>query len=438
MQKNEPREPCGGECRSIATERNRYFTGKYMTARDFAVEQEYFLSRHRLHTRLLHGWGVACGLGVTLHPDEECDGWVIVGPGIAIDCCGRELILKERTPFRVDIPEAEPHDEGDEGDGGEGGSEDHDDEDSEYPVDSDEYELKKQQKEHEEKEGHGPEKRPKPTPGYVLCAVYCEDEVEQVPVIYDDCDCDAQRKEANRVRESLRLELRPVADMDPGCWGMPGGGDTRCRDDCDDDLPAAGGGCIDPECICGGCVPLALVWRRKDGRLAVDTRGRRRLPPPPHMLTHVVQTSWVHGDTVPIDELADRPVLELRFDRKLADAEGFATGINSETLLVQHAGEGDDLEFVPYDLDRPPTLVDGCRAVYRIDPDFLNGRRRGGLVGSTIYVTLLANFVLDCHDLPVDGDHLGGRLPSGDGTPGGTFHSWFRIGDRRYEEEEAS
>jgi len=107
VQRNGPLEPCGGECRPLVVERNRYFTGKYMTARDFAVEQEYFLGRHRLHTRLLHGWGVACGLGVTRHPDRECKDWVVVGPGIAIDCCGRELILTERTPFRVDIPESE-------------------------------------------------------------------------------------------------------------------------------------------------------------------------------------------------------------------------------------------------------------------------------------------------------------------------------------------
>jgi hypothetical protein len=426
VQKNEPREPCGGECQPLVTERNRYFTGKYMTARDFAVEQEYFLSRHRLHTRLLHGWGVACGLGVTRHPDEKCKGWVVVGPGIAIDCCGRELILTERTPYRVNIPEPKATDEEDP----------EEEKEPECPVDSDEhdkqkheYAKQKEEQEHEEK----PEANPPPR--YVLCAVYREDEIEQVPVIYDDCNCDPQRKEANRVRESLRLELRLLADMDPSCWGMPGGGDTRCWDDCDDDLPAAGGGCIDPECLCGGCVPLALVWRREDGLLAVDTRGRRRLPPSPQMLTHVVQTSWAHGGTIPINELADHPVLELRFDRKLLDAEGLATGINSETLLVQHAGEGDNLKFVPYDLDRPPALAEGCRAVYSIDPDFLDRRRRGGLVGSAIYVTLLADFVLDCHELPVDGDHLGGLLPSGNGTPGGTFRSWFRIGERRDEEE---
>ena len=169
------------------SERNRFFTGKYMTARDFRADQDYFIGHHRLHNRLLHGWGVACGFGVTKHPDEECRGWVIVGPGIALDCCGRELVLRERTPVRIAMP----------------------DEASTQSADV----------------GAGEQ--------LVLCAAYAEEEIEPVPVIYDDCGCDPNRREANRLRETVRLGVHPLADFDPSCWGMPGGGETRCRDDCD-------------------------------------------------------------------------------------------------------------------------------------------------------------------------------------------------------------
>ena len=73
------------DCRP-ASERNRFFTGKSMTARDFTDEQRYFLSRHWLHNRLLHGWGIVCGLRVRYHWNPDCrDRWVIVEPGIAID-----------------------------------------------------------------------------------------------------------------------------------------------------------------------------------------------------------------------------------------------------------------------------------------------------------------------------------------------------------------
>ena len=71
---------CDGQCGSIVTERNRYFTGKLLVARDLVQEQAYFLGRHRLHNRLLHGWGVVCGLEVYPHPEEECAEVVVIGP----------------------------------------------------------------------------------------------------------------------------------------------------------------------------------------------------------------------------------------------------------------------------------------------------------------------------------------------------------------------
>jgi hypothetical protein len=40
---------------------------------------------------------------------------------------------------------------------------------------------------------------------------------------------------------------------------------------------------------------------------------------------------------------------------------------------------------------------------------------------------LLCDFILDCHGNPVDGDHMRGHLPSGSGTPGGVFRSWFTV-----------
>ena len=86
---------CGSGCGLVATERNRYYTGKYMAARDFQDEQAYHRSKMMLHNRALHGWGVVCGLEVERHPDyrhhldTECARrWVVVHPGFALDCCG--------------------------------------------------------------------------------------------------------------------------------------------------------------------------------------------------------------------------------------------------------------------------------------------------------------------------------------------------------------
>lgn len=68
-------------------ERVNYFDGQILSAAEFQVEQEYFLDRHRLHNRFLHGWGVVCGLKVTARNSGE----VVVDPGVAIDCVGNEI-----------------------------------------------------------------------------------------------------------------------------------------------------------------------------------------------------------------------------------------------------------------------------------------------------------------------------------------------------------
>ena len=45
-------------------ERVRYFPRQLMTAEDMRTEQAYFVERLRRHNRLLHGWGIICGLQV--------------------------------------------------------------------------------------------------------------------------------------------------------------------------------------------------------------------------------------------------------------------------------------------------------------------------------------------------------------------------------------
>ncbi|MDQ3803790.1 MAG: hypothetical protein M3416_08200 [Acidobacteriota bacterium] len=70
-------------------ERNRYFFGKQLTVRDFDAEQSYFNGKRYLLNRLVHSWGVVCGLRV----EPQAGGRFKLGPGAAIDCCGREIIV---------------------------------------------------------------------------------------------------------------------------------------------------------------------------------------------------------------------------------------------------------------------------------------------------------------------------------------------------------
>ena len=55
-------------------ERNRYFYGKMLTARDFETEQRYFNNKRRLLNRTLYGAGVAF-TGTTTFPSRWRPEW---------------------------------------------------------------------------------------------------------------------------------------------------------------------------------------------------------------------------------------------------------------------------------------------------------------------------------------------------------------------------
>ena len=53
--------------------RLKYFFGQMLEARDFQAEQDFFRDKHKLHNRCLHGYGVICGLLVEPVPfPKEC------------------------------------------------------------------------------------------------------------------------------------------------------------------------------------------------------------------------------------------------------------------------------------------------------------------------------------------------------------------------------
>ncbi|HEX8309335.1 MAG TPA: hypothetical protein VF645_13045 [Allosphingosinicella sp.] len=81
--------------------RNVYFDGKLLLARDFEDEQVYHIAKQQLLNATLHGTGTACGLKVVEHPAEDCRArFALLQPGLALDCCGREIIV----PKKVAIP----------------------------------------------------------------------------------------------------------------------------------------------------------------------------------------------------------------------------------------------------------------------------------------------------------------------------------------------
>ncbi len=72
-------------------ERNNYYFGKLLTAKDFESEQRYFNDKRRLHNRLENGVGIAAGLGVVMADDAS----IILQAGCAYDAAGREIVVPE-------------------------------------------------------------------------------------------------------------------------------------------------------------------------------------------------------------------------------------------------------------------------------------------------------------------------------------------------------
>jgi hypothetical protein len=75
-------------CRITHFERNNYYDGKSLNVRDLTDEQRYFNEKRWLINRMVLGWGVVCGLEVCFQ-----DGCLVVRPGLAIDCCGHEILV---------------------------------------------------------------------------------------------------------------------------------------------------------------------------------------------------------------------------------------------------------------------------------------------------------------------------------------------------------
>jgi hypothetical protein len=85
------------ECQLHPFERNRYFYGKLLSAGDFQTEQSYMNEKRQLINRLIHGWGVVCGLQVK---PVACPEGIRIAPGVALDSQGREILVNRDVIIR--------------------------------------------------------------------------------------------------------------------------------------------------------------------------------------------------------------------------------------------------------------------------------------------------------------------------------------------------
>jgi len=88
-------------------EKNRYFQGKLMTARDMLSDQRYHASRLETIAKLGMGSGIVAGLGISEYEVDEEQLEVTIEPGVAIDSKGRPIVVKNPTTRTVDIPDGD-------------------------------------------------------------------------------------------------------------------------------------------------------------------------------------------------------------------------------------------------------------------------------------------------------------------------------------------
>jgi hypothetical protein len=82
----------------VTIERTRYFTGQLLGEDDLVQEQLYFREKLRRHNRMLHGWGIVCGLAVRPGPTGS---ELTVEPGYALDGNGDEIVVEDDVDVDV-------------------------------------------------------------------------------------------------------------------------------------------------------------------------------------------------------------------------------------------------------------------------------------------------------------------------------------------------
>lgn len=418
--KHKKPKPNGSPCDIPPFCRNNYFTGKLLTQRDFTAEQQYTIDKLRLHHVALHGWGVVCGLKVTPHP-EHPDVKLVVKPGLAIDGCGRQIMVPEAverelptlapSPGRLAVPSTRQ---------------------DRRRADSGEKAI-----------------------DLYIYLRYAEREEEPTPAPFSEGIGGGNVKKPNRICESYEIE---VAIDKPDCF-------ERIKpemDAGDKDYPGIYEGLLerstDPSNI--ECIPLALIRGFIPGRALgpesidndtcrrwlLSTTSLHQLVPnilermAGRKLTRIAEIGWTHCKRYSghefresfIGEEGSSPGFEITFDGPVR-----SDGINEsfQAIAVHYlkgSGGGGQAEVVPA---KVRLSDDQTKAHLHIDGEYAeNWLNRPQF---DLYLLLRCNLVLDLRGLPVDGELLAkldsdgeyvpAAFPTGDGLPGGLFETWIHV-----------
>lgn len=383
-------------CKIPYFERNNYFHGKTLSARELKAEQTYFNEKRWLINRMILGWGIVCGLGV--YAKHGC---LYIEPGLALDCCGHELLVCERESIHVGkiAEELCPH-----------GS----DESIEW----------------------------------ALCLEYYECKTEPIKVPAS-CDDKKRGPEHNRIRDHYRLSIRNLNDV---CL------EDHCHDDCGLDLghttpihkEMVERSLECPKCKDCECVLLATgTLKARHGQKPEVTleenywRYRRIVYTNPALanlircfhgpLAHITQINWKPDSRYDVDEFLEQLSVEhlkIRFDRPL-DKKTVENTKSFRLSVFISQGEG-SCPF-PYliPLERVEYNEHENVAVYYFDADCIEHDLRTSCKklkkSAQVELVLHGDMIRDLNHRALDAELIN-DFPTGNGVQGGQFITYFTVG----------
>lgn len=367
--------------------RLRYFHGQMLGARDFQREQEYYREKLKLRMRCLLGYGVVCGLHVEPVPrDDDCHG---EEPGTDESRAGEP---------RTDESAADPN-----------------------------AQNTQNTENAENTEGHGRRRaKVRLTPGLAVdcegnevvvrdagCVIdlwkalppderdtdtvwvgvrYAERRVEPTRAVYNDACADTSDCEFGWTEECYTVHVT-------GCEPPT---DDRCDTCCERcEHRTLWLARID-------CVDFREPVREEQIHLDVRRPFGRHLP------TVITGISWIHGHTYTIDEAKallgtqdEDGGLVVRFSADVR-TDSFQPGVVDLQVIEGGSGRNASTWYMGGEFAEPDPECDEFTREFR----YRQTTRETLQDGDRVLITVRAAFLLDRCCRPVDGTHVGGRVPT--------------------------
>ncbi len=192
MKKDIPKD---AHCENNNFKSVRYFHGMLITEKDFREEQLYHNRKRKLSNRMLHGWGVVCGLEIK--PVKCSISKISINSGMALDCAGNEIVVCD--PYELDVIKAIC------------------------------CATKK-----ESEQNDCPENNPEiTTDKWYVVIKYKETPVDPVPVYTSGCGCEEKVCEHSRTREGYCIDLVRPQELKGACPETLSDEADPCKDNVD-------------------------------------------------------------------------------------------------------------------------------------------------------------------------------------------------------------